>query len=293
MSVKYKLFQVNIDREDPHYAFLNQDFLIQDKNHSFPPPAEMYDEVYSGTQISIRPDELFNQLNYNHPEDYRARSMTTSDIIEYRLENGVVVDLFCDDFCFEPIDWKSDLKVAKEAEYCPRSDKMRECVKLHYLKDGKPYNLTVFVGRIKKNKYGTTDDGLRVELTPAQLLKVLLTATQGRDEIRGYRELKTLKGWQSHNYHSIPEYIHPDEYVADDLIDYFKTNYKLISETNGYFQIDAPYRKCMNSRWDKEWCYPTFVKYPKGWRFSGVAFKDDTFSQIEFADPYRWFQKIA
>jgi len=60
---------------------------------------ERTDEIDQNLPIKRYLEQLFEEFNRNHPEDYRGRSMTTSDVV-------IVNDIpyFCDSIGFEQLE---------------------------------------------------------------------------------------------------------------------------------------------------------------------------------------------
>ncbi len=174
MKFSYTILQINLKRDTEHHAFMGSQFLTNYQNTCFPPPFDIYDEVYKSSQNEFSPEELFKLFNVNHPEDYKARSLSISDIIRYELPNGKYLHLFCDNFGFEPIDIDENHKIAREAEYVPNQDKKGGVVKLHYLTDSGERTVRINPDDLGCEKnFGLNENGQMVELTPAEILKAL------------------------------------------------------------------------------------------------------------------------
>lgn len=45
-------------------------------------------------------EDLFRELNINHPSDYKGRSLSVSDVVEININNSTLAYL-CDDFGFK------------------------------------------------------------------------------------------------------------------------------------------------------------------------------------------------
>jgi len=101
--MKYKIFQIpfpNTGKEEKiyfKYAFNSLDRI--DKVHF-----EYYTETYSGdintdsTDVYDILEEIFTELNINHPNDYKGHSLSVSDICE--IDNKYY---FCDSFGWKEI----------------------------------------------------------------------------------------------------------------------------------------------------------------------------------------------
>lgn len=101
--MKYKIFQIPFPKTSEEekiylkYAFTSLDRI--DKVHF-----EYYIETYSGnintdsTDIYDILEEIFTELNINHPSDYKEHSLSVSDICE--IDNKYY---FCDSFGWKEI----------------------------------------------------------------------------------------------------------------------------------------------------------------------------------------------
>lgn len=106
---KYRIYQVDLENDTERFAFMDYDFL---KSKGYvQPPAGCYRLVYESETVSEQQDKLlkvlFQTFNLTHPEDYRGRSMSVSDIVEL-YGNGKREFFFCDSFGFQPIDFDTD-----------------------------------------------------------------------------------------------------------------------------------------------------------------------------------------
>ena len=59
-------------------------------------PVEDYELVWEGELIARTLEKVYRELNYAHPADYKARSLSVSDIVEVIGENGKGDKWFCD-----------------------------------------------------------------------------------------------------------------------------------------------------------------------------------------------------
>ena len=70
-------------------------------------PAKLYDFVYSGEVDARTLEDVYTIFNIYHPEDYRGRSLTASDVVEVisgEKESGFY---YCDTFGFAKIQFDS------------------------------------------------------------------------------------------------------------------------------------------------------------------------------------------
>ena len=59
-------------------------------------PAEKYALVYSMETDEEDPESIFALLNLHHPADYTARSLSFSDVVECKHDDGSRTAYFCD-----------------------------------------------------------------------------------------------------------------------------------------------------------------------------------------------------
>lgn len=100
--MKYIVYQINLDRDENRLAFTNYKLMTKllgsvGISQAFP----AYDKVWEGDLPDCnRLEDLFYKLNMDHPADYRARSLSVSDIVE--MEDGKC--WFCDSFGWVEVD---------------------------------------------------------------------------------------------------------------------------------------------------------------------------------------------
>jgi hypothetical protein len=79
--MKYKLYQIK-DVENCSYVFSGFNFAQKDNKFSL----NDYEVVYSGEiddyNIEYTLEKLFDIFNIYHPEDFKGRSMSVSDVVE-------------------------------------------------------------------------------------------------------------------------------------------------------------------------------------------------------------------
>lgn len=92
--MEYEIFQVKKSNPDGR-MFMSYSWLTQ---HNLKVVAEVYDRVYSGEVESFEPLEyLWKKFNLAHPDDYRGRSLSVSDVVVLTDEGGTKA-FFCDSF---------------------------------------------------------------------------------------------------------------------------------------------------------------------------------------------------
>jgi hypothetical protein len=67
-------------------------------------PVEDYELVWEGELIARTLEKVYRELNYAHPADYKARSLSVSDIVEVVREDGRSDKWFCDSVGWERIE---------------------------------------------------------------------------------------------------------------------------------------------------------------------------------------------
>ena len=95
--MRYKLFQIK-DVENCLYVFSGLSFAQKDNKFSL----KDYEVVYSGEidnyNIEYTLEKLFEIFNIYHPEDFKSRSMSVSDVVE--LDGDYY---YCDHISFKKI----------------------------------------------------------------------------------------------------------------------------------------------------------------------------------------------
>lgn len=105
---KVTVYQINSDRDCNNVSFINREHLqhLQGSNEV---DSGIYDRVYSGDLHCSSLEDIYAVLNGNHPENYRARSLSVSDVIH--VENSPVIQngyYFCDSFDFKSIHFEPE-----------------------------------------------------------------------------------------------------------------------------------------------------------------------------------------
>ena len=81
MQLKFRIYQVNLNRDTERVAFEGIEAL--ERYHgSAKIRSDLYDKVYEGDIPCSGLEELFRIFNIEHPADYSARSMSVSDVVE-------------------------------------------------------------------------------------------------------------------------------------------------------------------------------------------------------------------
>lgn len=100
--MKYIVYQINLDRDTERLAFLGYEQMAKALgsvgiSQAFP----AYDKVWEGDLPDCTGlEDLYYKLNTDHPADYRARSLSVSDIVE--MDDGSC--WFCDSYGWYEVD---------------------------------------------------------------------------------------------------------------------------------------------------------------------------------------------
>ena len=95
-----KIYQINLKRDQNRVAFSGTEFLKTCQGSSEINSA-IYDRVYEGVVDCADLEEVFQTFNLNHPEGYKGRSLSVSDIVEVIDDNGHSTFHFCDSIGFK------------------------------------------------------------------------------------------------------------------------------------------------------------------------------------------------
>jgi hypothetical protein len=66
-------------------------------------PSEIYEHVYQTECATEDPEKIFERFNLFHPADYRARSLSVSDVVEFEKGPDDRIFYYCDVFGFREI----------------------------------------------------------------------------------------------------------------------------------------------------------------------------------------------
>ena len=70
-------------------------------------PSEIYEPVFDGEVSANDLEEVYYIFNMAHPEGYRGRSMSVSDVVEIQTPEGSSF-YFCDSIGFQPIEFQNE-----------------------------------------------------------------------------------------------------------------------------------------------------------------------------------------
>jgi len=106
--MKIKLYQINMGRDECRVAFMGYDEFPRFTG-STEINSSIYDCVFDGEVDCHTLEDAYRKFNLDHPEDYRGRSMSMSDIVEIidseTTEKGFY---YCDTVGFKKVDFEPE-----------------------------------------------------------------------------------------------------------------------------------------------------------------------------------------
>lgn len=100
-----RIYQINMSRDDNGVCFMSYESLPRfQKTQEV--DSSLYDLVFDGTVDAKHLEDVYRIFNTDHPEGYRGRSLSKSDVVEVAegadMEPGFY---YCDSFGFQKIDF--------------------------------------------------------------------------------------------------------------------------------------------------------------------------------------------
>ncbi len=182
--MRFYILQIRAVNENRPYLFSPQALLLQYSDTSFPPPKHIYDCVYTANQPHLDPSAVYARFNNHHPADYHARSLSVGDVLRYELPNHLILNLFCDSFGFEAVDFRPEYKIAKAAQYDRNADTGLESVTMYYQRATGVTTFTITMQQLLSGSLiGVEESGISRPLTPAELYNALRTCARGRHSL--------------------------------------------------------------------------------------------------------------
>lgn len=101
-----RIYQVNMKRDTNNVAFMRYEFL-EKLQGSQSVDSKIYDKVFDGEVDCQTLEDVFQMFNLNHPEGYKDRSLSVSDVVEV-MEDPMHPHCFyfCDSIGFKSIDFE-------------------------------------------------------------------------------------------------------------------------------------------------------------------------------------------
>jgi hypothetical protein len=110
--MEVKLYQIDLDRDAEGRAFMSQEALTRMGADPTVIDSSIYDCVFDGEIDGDSLEDAFAAFNFDHPDGFRGRSMSVSDVLVTELEDGKVAAHFCDSVGFANVEF--DMDAAKE-----------------------------------------------------------------------------------------------------------------------------------------------------------------------------------
>ena len=110
--MKVKLYQIDLDRDTEGRAFMSQDWLARKAENPTVIDSSIYDCVFDGEIDGDSLEDAFATFNFDHPDGFRGRSMSVSDVLVTELEDGKFAAHFCDSIGFTDVEF--DMDAAKD-----------------------------------------------------------------------------------------------------------------------------------------------------------------------------------
>ena len=99
--MKIRIYQIEMSLDEKHIAFMPYAYMQEKYPDGI--PAELYRLVYEYESGTANLERLFYIFNMEHPADYKARSLSLTDVIEViDPENGSKFYL-CDTIGFQEV----------------------------------------------------------------------------------------------------------------------------------------------------------------------------------------------
>lgn len=95
------IYQINISLDRKRVCYMPYDTFLKEYGGVF--PSEIYEHVYQTECATEDPEKIFERFNLFHPADYRARSLSVSDVVEFEKGPDDRIFYYCDVFSFREI----------------------------------------------------------------------------------------------------------------------------------------------------------------------------------------------
>jgi len=107
--MRVRIYQINPKR-DPERRLIFRGWKEFQQQGYERPPAELYDQVYSYWTKATTPEGVYERFNLNQPANYRGRSLSPSDVVEFLWDTGEHSFFFCDIIGFQPVEFDAERK---------------------------------------------------------------------------------------------------------------------------------------------------------------------------------------
>lgn len=102
-----RIYQVNLNRDENNVAFMSYEQLPRFQG-SQEVDSSLYDKVFSGEVECNNLEDVYVMFNRNHPNGYKARSLSKSDVVEIIGNDGASEFYYCDSVGFKKVDFEAE-----------------------------------------------------------------------------------------------------------------------------------------------------------------------------------------
>ncbi len=99
--MKIAIYQIAMERDVNRLAFQRLDRITSASGGQV--PAELYDRVFSGEVAVETLEDIFYVFNMAHPQGYKGRSLSVSDVVEISRSSEESEFYFCEPIGFKRI----------------------------------------------------------------------------------------------------------------------------------------------------------------------------------------------
>ena len=110
-----RIYQINADRDYNCVRFESLEELERIQG-STEIDSSIYDCVFAGEVECIDLEDVYQKFNIDHPEGYRGRSLSKSDVVEVIEADGIELGFYyCDRVGFKSIEFDPDGGAGQES----------------------------------------------------------------------------------------------------------------------------------------------------------------------------------
>ena len=107
--MKIRIYQINMERDKKGVCFEPLEWLKRTQGQQ-EIDSEIYDMVYEADANCQGLEDVYKLLNVDHPDDYTARSLSVSDIVEVIDHTAVSPGFYyCDSVGFKSVSFSPEL----------------------------------------------------------------------------------------------------------------------------------------------------------------------------------------
>ena len=97
--MKVRIYQIAPELDAKHLMFRDMETILTQSNDKI--PEEIYEKVYEGELEAQNLEDVYRIFNCAQPNDYHARSLSVSDVVEVINAPDTSAFYFCDSFGFK------------------------------------------------------------------------------------------------------------------------------------------------------------------------------------------------